>query len=292
MFADVDPDTQNITAETIAPVISPQTKAILTVHLGGVPCEMDPILDLAGAHALYAIEDCAQAHGAHYRGRPVGSFGHAAAFSFCQDKIITTGGEGGMLVTDDDCTAQRAWSFKDHGKVRDLALAKKENSGFRWLHGGFGTNWRMTEMQAVIGRTQLKKLSRWHGLRTANADLLTDGFSRIHGLRVPDLAEHLEPAWYKYYVFVRPDALRPSWTRDRIMRAVSDEGVPCFSGSCPEIYREEAFRRCGVDADFRLPVAHELGETSLMFQVHPTLGEEAMQATIDAVGKVMARAVR
>lgn len=292
VFADVDADSQNITAATIAPRITSRTKAILAVHLAGLPCEMDAILDLAGAHGLYVVEDCAQAHGARYKGRPVGSFGHAAAFSFCQDKIMSTGGEGGLLVTDDTATWQRAWSYKDHGKDHALAMSDKTDTGFRWLHGSFGTNWRMTEMQAAIGRRQLKKLPLWHQQRTANAALLNEGLGEIAGLRVPTVPGHMRSGWYKYYAFVRPESLRAGWDRNRIMSAIWAEGVPCFSGSCPEIYREKAFRDAGYDQNPDFPVARDLGETSLMFQIHPTLTEVELLVTIEAARKVFRRAAR
>ncbi len=292
VFADVDRDSQNLTAETVAPRITPRTKAIMAVHLAGRPCEMDPLLDLAGAHGLYVIEDCAQAHGAAYRGRPVGSLGHVAAFSFCQEKIMTTGGEGGMLVTDDDSTRERAWSYKEHGKSRERATATHDGAAFRWLHTGVGTNGRMTEVQAALGRYQLGQLPQWRQRRTENAGALAEAFARIPGLRVPSVPGHLQPAWYKFYAFVKPEALQTGWDRDRILEAIRTEGVPCFTGSCPEIYLEDACRTAGAAPQKRLPIARELGETSLMFVVHPTLGPIEMDAAALAVAKVMHQAVR
>ena len=161
IFADVDADSQNVTAETIAAVLTPRTKAVICVHLGGMPCDMDPIMALAAKHDLKVIEDCAQAHGARYRGRSVGSIGHIGAWSFCQDKIISTGGEGGMMVTDDEEIFKKCWAFKDHGKSYDAVYHREHAPGFRWLHESFGTNWRMTEIQSVIGRLQLQKLDKW-----------------------------------------------------------------------------------------------------------------------------------
>src|SRR5690606_31371625 len=119
---------------------------------------MDPIMALAADHGLDVVEDCAQAHGAFYKGRPVGSLGHIAAWSFCQDKILTTGGEGGMITTNDPILAARAWSYKDHGKSREAMSRSGTSGGFRWVHDDFGTNARMMEVQAVIGRIQLRRL--------------------------------------------------------------------------------------------------------------------------------------
>jgi len=315
VFADVDRASQNMTAATIRAAITPRTKAIIAVHLAGWPCAMDEILAVAAAHGLKVIEDCAQSHGAVYysreRGngmgekgdwhpiekdgvtlypRPVGSMGHAAAFSFCQDKIMTTGGEGGMLLTDDEALWAQAWAFKDHGKNYESVYHREHPPGFRWLHDSFGTNWRMTEMQAAIGRRQLAKLSEWVRLRRRNAAILNERWAGLAGLRLTPPPEEIYHSYYKYYAFVRPERLKKGWDRDRIMNAVVKEGVPCFSGSCSEIYLEKAFDGNGMRPAGRLPVAKELGETSLMFLVHPTLTEADMEAVAAAVEKVMAEA--
>lgn len=287
VLADVDPNSLNITAEIIRKVITPKTKAIIAVHLVGNPCDMDQLVELAKEHNLKVIEDCAQAHGATYKGRPVGSLGDAAAFSFCQDKIMTTGGEGGMLTTNDKGVWERAWSFKDHGKSFDAVYNQKHLPGFRWLHESFGTNWRMTEMQAAIGRIQLRRLPEWKKIRKRNAALLTECFKKIPALRVLEVPEDIDHAYYKYYVFVRPEMLRDEWDRVRVMNAITFEGIPCFSGICPEIYLEKAFTDAGYGPKRRLSNAKALGETSLLFLVHPTLGEMEMKATCAAVEKVM-----
>jgi hypothetical protein len=227
-------------------------------------CDMDPILALAKEKGLWVVEDCAQAHGAAYKGRPVGSMGDVAAFSFCQDKIITTGGEGGMLTTSSRDVREKVWSYKDHGKSYDAFYHRKSQPGFRWLHESFGTNWRMTEFQAAIGRVQLRKLPQWTALRRRNAAILIEGFSGISGLRVTIPPPEICHAWYKCYVFVQPEALKIDWSRDRIMSAVCAEGIPCGSGSCSEIYLEKAFDGHPSRPAVRLPVARRLGETSLM----------------------------
>ncbi len=287
--ADVDRDSQNITADTIRGAITSRTKAIIAVHLAGWPCDMDGILKLASEYGLKVIEDCAQAQGALYKGRPVGSMGDAAAFSFCQDKIMTTAGEGGMLVTNNSEVWERAWSFKDHGKNYNAVYNLEHAPGFRWLHDSFGTNWRMTEVQSAIGRVALKKVADWVRIRRANAAILTEAFSQLRALRIALPPDNLYHAYYKYYAFVRPERLRPGWDRDRIMAAISDQGVPCFSGSCSEIYLENAFP-AEWKPDSPLSVAKELGETSLMFLVHPTLGESDMHQVADVVTDVMQEA--
>jgi dTDP-4-amino-4,6-dideoxygalactose transaminase len=292
VMADVDPVSQNITSETIAAALSPRTQGIIVVHLAGWPCDMDPIMNLAREKGLWVVEDCAQANGATYKGRQVGSMGDVAAFSFCQDKIITTGGEGGMVTTNRHDIWDKIWSYKDHGKSFDAVYRREHPPGFHWLHESFGTNWRMTEMQAAIGRVQLRKLPQWLTLRRRNAAVLTDGFSRIPGLRLTIPPQEIEHAYYKYYVFVEPEALKSDWSRDRIMTALMAEGIPCGSGSCSEIYLEKAFEGNGLRPAERLPVARELGETSLMFMVHPTLSVDDMNDVVRAMDKVMHVAVR
>jgi len=287
VIADVDPVSGNLTAETIAPLLTPRTKAIIAVHLAGWPCDMNPIMELARKHGIKVIEDCAQAHGATYKGRAVGSIGDIAAFSFCQDKILSTGGEGGLITSDDERIWNLAWSFKDHGKSFDAVYNREHPIGFRWLHDSFGTNWRLTEMQSAIGRVLLRKLPDRVQLRRRNAAILDQEFSRIPALRVVSPSRDFGHSYYKYYAYIRPELLRDGWNRDRIMAAICAEGVPCSTGSCSEIYLEKAFPLAMRPAK-RLPSAARLSETSLMFLVHPTLSAGDMYATASAVEKVMA----
>jgi hypothetical protein len=288
IFAEIDRDSQNLHAGSILAMLTPRTKAVVAVHLVGWPCEMDAIIELAEEHGIAVIEDCAQAQGARIHKRPVGSLGHAAAFSFCQDKIFTTGGEGGMVTTNDPDIWKRVWSLRDHGKSYDTVHRQDHPPGFRWLHEGIGSNWRLTEMQSAMGRVLLKKLSAFVETRRRYAGMLNDAFADVPGLRVTRPPDHVEHAYYKYHVFVEPDQLLSAWDRDRIMVAVGAEGVPCYSGSCSEIYRERVFGELGLEPASRHPVARELGETSLMFLVHPTLTEDDMRDTVAAVRKVMA----
>lgn len=290
VFADVDADSQNITAETVRQVLTTRSKAIICVHLAGWPCDMESIMALAEEYGLYVIEDCAQAHGARYRGRSVGSIGHIGCWSFCQDKIMSTGGEGGMVTTNDRALWQRMWAYKDHGKCWDAVYEREHPPGFRWLHETFGTNWRLTEMQSAIGRIQLKRMPEWHSSRLSNAKSVWSVARLTKGLRAPELPDEIEHAAYKCYIFVEADLLAPGWSRDRIMTAVSDRGVPCFSGSCSEVYLEKAFEGTGLRPVKRLPVARKLGGSSLMFLVHPTLTAEEIGRTCSVLAEVMALA--
>lgn len=275
VFVDVDPDTQNITPETIAPAITPRTRGIIPVHLGGWPCDMDGIMDLARAHDLWVIEDCAQAHGAMIGDRHVGTIGTLGSFSFCQDKIMTTGGEGGLLLTDDSDLWSRIWSYKDHGKGYDTVFNTEHPPGFRWLHdSGPGTNLRMNGPSAALGRIQLKRLDAWRAHRTANADILHKALAACPAFRVPMPPDGVTHAFYRFYAFVRPETLAPGWSRDRIIAEIAEAGFPAFSGSCSEIYLEKTFTSRGLGPKEPLPVARELGETSLAFLVDPAWSTE------------------
>ena len=292
VFADVDQNSQNITVDSIKSCITSNTKAILLVHLAGWPCELEPILELAKKNNLKIIEDCAQAHGARYKNKPVGSYGDVACFSFCQDKIMSTGGEGGMLVTNDESIWQHAWKYKDHGKCIEKSDSDLMQSAglYKWVHDSFGSNYRMTEMQAAIGLIQLGKLDEWVERRQEHAKMLNLCFSKIPTLRTTQPDEDIGHAYYKYYVFVRPEKLKSEWNRDKIIQAIIAEGVPCFAGSCSEIYKEKAFINAGLAPKNQLPIAKELGENSLMFNVHPTLNTKEINDVCTVVHKVFRHA--
>jgi len=269
VFADVDPDSGDITAETIERVMTERTRAIIPVHLAGWPADMPAIMDLARGRDVLVIEDCAQAHGATIDGRSVGSFGDAAAWSFCQDKIISTGGEGGFVSFKDAERAEWAWSFKDHGKNREKIREGSGKAGmFRYVHDMPGTNWRLTGPQAAIGLAQLAKLDEWTRIRERNAAIWLRELNQVEGIRAPQPAANLRHAFYKLYVYLDDVGPEAAQARNRIVGAAQEQGLRVFSGSCPEIYREEAFE--GL-AHAPCPVAHQLGETSLMVEVHPTL---------------------
>jgi dTDP-4-amino-4,6-dideoxygalactose transaminase len=303
VFADVEFDSGNISAATTAKVLTPRTKAVICVHLAGWPCDMDPIMALADSHGLKVIEDCAQAHGARYKGRSVGSIGHVSAWSFCQDKIMSTGGEGGMVTTNDETLWRAMWSYKDHGKSYEAVFERQHPTGFRWVHESFGTNWRMLEMQAAIGRIQLRRMADWTTKRTANAEAIWAACRPFAAVRVPaftcdcnqcDAACPAQTgcahAHYKCYVYVQPDCLAPGWTRDRIIETITAQGVPCYQGSCSEVYLEKAFGGTGGRPAERLPVAKELGETSLMCLVHPTLTSAEIDKTCAVIAQVLGAA--
>jgi len=287
VFADVDLNSQNITAESIEAVLTEKTKAVIVVHLAGMPAEMDAIMALSEKHGFKVIEDCAQAHGAKYKGQSVGTIGHIGAWSFCQDKIMTTGGEGGMVTTNDKDLWSFMWSYKDHGKNYDAIYNREHPPGFRWLHESFGTNWRMTEMQAAIGRIQLTRMAGWTLRRQDNAKLIDDAVKDLSVVRSIDVPDYIEHAEYKHYLFVCPENLAEDWTRDRIVEEIVKQGVPAFQGSCSEVYLEKAFDNTPWRPKKRLKNAVKLGGTSLMFLVHPTLTKYEILKSCDVIRSVL-----
>lgn len=293
VFADVDRDSGNISAVTIAERVTERTRAVIPVHLAGWPCDMDAIMKLAGEHGLSVIEDCAQAHGAQVEGRSVGGIGHVGAWSFCQDKIMTTGGEGGMVTTNDAALWSTMWSFKDHGKSWEAVYEREHPPGFRWLHESFGTNWRMLEVQAAIGRIQLGRMVEWTRRRTGIASRLIDALSQYPGaVRVPVPDARLRHAYYRLYGYVRPDGLKAGWDRDRLVRELAAAGVQVLQGTCSEVYLEKAFDSTPFQPEVRLPVARELGETSLMFLTHPTMRDEELEHAAAVIDRVFGEAAR
>lgn len=290
IFADVDLNSQNITAESIEAVITPKTKAVIVVHLAGMPAEMDEIMALSEKYGFYVIEDCAQAHGAIYKGRAVGTIGHIGAWSFCQDKIMTTGGEGGMVTTNNHDFWSAMWAYKDHGKSYDAIYNRQHPAGFRWLHESFGTNWRMTEMQGAIGRIQLTRMPEWTQKRQQYGKILNEAVAESDLIRTVIVPEYSQHAEYKHYMFIRPEFLAEGWSRDRIVDEIVKIGVPAYQGSCSEIYKEKAFDNTAWRPKHALPHAVELGDTSLMFLVHPTLTIDEIQKTAMVIQQVLAKA--
>jgi dTDP-4-amino-4,6-dideoxygalactose transaminase len=300
VFADICKESQNITIENIEDVFSPRTRGIICVHLAGWPCDMDPITQFARENGLFVIEDCAQAHGAIYKGRSVGTMGDIGCWSFCQDKIITTGGEGGMITTNDELLWNKMWSLKDHGKSFEAVYRKEHAAGFRWLHESFGDNARMTEMQGALGRIQLRRLSSWNRDRNRNQSSIWDKAKYIKGLRVPSFDysafrdsspnESFVHGAYKCYLFLDPEACGAGWDRDKVIEEVVSRGVPCGPGSCSEVYLEKAFNDRVFKPSSRLPVARLLGETALMFLIHPTLRVREIKKTCDVLEEVMTMA--
>lgn len=282
VFADVDPISGNLTAETIREVMTSRTKAIIPVHLAGWPCDMPAIMELAQTGGLRVIEDCAQAHGAEIDGRSVGSFGDAAAFSFCQDKIISTAGEGGFTSFRNEEEWKRAWSFKDHGKSWEKVKTPHTGTGFRWLHDSVGTNWRLTSPQAAIGLQQLAKLDDWRDTRTSNARIWAEALRNVPGIEVPWPDARFRHALYKLYARLTIDDPQPK--RDQILRRADAAGLRVFSGSCSEAYLEGAF------ADLPqpdLPNTRDLGKRSLMVEVHPTLRPELVRKRAAALAGIV-----
>ncbi|MTD54505.1 DegT/DnrJ/EryC1/StrS family aminotransferase [Amycolatopsis pithecellobii] len=286
VLADVDIHSQCLTSDTVEPLLSARTKAIIVVHLAGHPAELNPLLRLAGERDVRIIEDCAQAHGARYFGQPVGSFGDVATWSFGHGKIITSGGEGGAITTSDLSLWRCCWEFKDQGKnVASVQRIQPRGRAPR-LHDSFGTNARMTELQAAIGRIQLGRLDELVKQRQANAALLLDLLRGVPAVRAEDPPAHVEHSYHRFYAHLRPERLGSGWDTDRVIDAINAEGVPCGSGGDAEISRERAFAGLEENSPV-LPVAAQLGRTSFTLPIHPGLGAEEMHDVTTAVLKVL-----
>lgn len=286
VFVDVDLNSQCIDPEEIKKAITKKTKAIICVHLGGHPCDMSKIMNISSKYKIKVIEDCAQAHGAYYRDKKVGSIGDIGCWSFCQDKIMTTGGEGGMITTNNKDLWSKMWSYKDHGKSWELANKPSSEPGFKWVHTSFGTNLRLTELQSAIGRIQLERMKDWNNKRTLNASKISATALGLDIFRIPKVAEDIKHAWYKYYLFINSDNLKKGWSRQRVISRLNYLGIPCFEGSCPEVYLEEAFKRSENKQEGRLKNAKLLGETSIMLLLHPTLTNSDIDKTCESLVEV------
>ena len=295
IFADIDLDSGCITPKEIEPLITSRTKAISVVHLGGWPAKIQEICEIAKAYNLYVIEDCSQAHGAKIKvdnnWKSVGSFGDVATWSFCQDKIITTGGEGGIVSTSNEKIKDFCWSIKDHGKTLKAIKLQEKTEGFKWLHDGFGSNYRLSEMQSAIGRIQLRKLEEWNKIRSFNAEILYSYLKNIDAVRLPYVGKNINHAWYKFYCYLDFEVLSSDWDRNRIIKTINDYGYPAFSGSCSEIYLEKCFKKLSSNYE-RLKNARELGATSLMLLVHPSISKEQIIKYSEVVRDVLLKASR
>jgi dTDP-4-amino-4,6-dideoxygalactose transaminase len=286
IFADVEGESGNLSVAAVEQAVSERTRAIIPVHLSGWPADIPAMMDLVRGRDIKIIEDCAQAHGAEIGGLSVGSFGDAAAFSFCQDKIISTGGEGGLVTFKDEDAWRWAWSYKDHGKSFAKATAPAADPGvFRFVHDQVGTNWRLTGPQAALGLVQLEKLDAWRAARSANAAIWADALAEVPGLRVPlPKGNSLRHGFYKLYFYVdRGTDEEAACLRAEIVKRSAAAGLRVFSGSCSEIYLEGAF------ADLPLPhcpVAHSLGARSLMVEVHPTLRQDLLKLRAEQLAAI------
>ena len=292
VFADVDRDSGSITAENIEPLITKKTKAISVVHLGGWPAKMHAIKKLAKDYNIKLIEDCSQAHGAFIQDKSVGTFSDVSTWSFCQDKIISTGGEGGMITTSNYKLYDYIWSLKDHGKTLNAIKSIKKDASFKWLHEEIGNNFRLTEMQSAIGRIQISKLTDWQLARESNAKFLFNFLKNIKCIRIPMPNRDIKHAWYKFYVFIKPEMLKSDWNRDRVISEINEEGFPAFSGSCSEIYLEKCFKKYNLNPAKRLPIAKELGETSLMFLVDHTIVRTNLEIYAHVIKKILLKAMK
>ncbi len=292
IFADVDINSGNITPENIEPLITKKTKAISVVHIAGWPADMEGICSLASKYNLKIIEDCSQAHGAQINGKSVGSFGDVSTWSCCQDKIISTGGEGGVVTTNSDLIYDFVLAYIDHGKSQNAIALNKNVMGYKWLHESFGNNFRLTEMQSQIGLIQLNKISNWTKIRARNALILYRAIKKINFVRIPIPEKKITHAWYKFYFYIKEELISEDWDRNKIINEINNRNMPAFHGGCSEIYLEKCFIKRNLGPTKRLPAAKELGESSIMLLIHPNIDEKNMINYANIVHQVLSLAVK
>ena len=283
VFVDVDRNSQNITLKNIIKAITKKTKAVILVHLAGWPCELDKICDYCKNNNIYVIEDCAQAHGAKYKNKSVGGWGDINAWSFCQDKIITTGGEGGMITTNNELLYKKAWSLKDHGKGYDTVFNKDHKPGFRWLHKNIGTNWRMTPIQAAIGICALDEINIWINHRRNIANIYNENLKDIHGIRLTIPPHFIYHSYYKYYFFIDKSKFKIS--RDALIELINKENIFCQVGSCSEIYNEKALMIYHPKKN--LLITKELFNTSILLKCDPCISKKNAKKNILKIKKIL-----
>ena len=292
VFADVDLNSQNITSNTIKKLINSKTKAIICVHLGGYPCDMKNILELCKKHKIKIIEDCSQAHGAKIRKKYVGTFGDISVWSFCNDKIISTLGEGGMIGTNNKDLYERIWQLKEIGKVRKLMIKKYKNTAYRWVHNTFGTNLRLTEIQSAVGRMQLKRLKNFIKIRNFNSKKILNNLEKFKSVSVPIIPKKFTHAFYRCYVRIDKKNLKNGWSKYKIIENLIKQGVPCNEGSCSELYREKSFKKFGYIPKKRLKNARKLSESSIAFQVDHSINLNQLQKIIISIKQTFLKATK
>ena len=281
VFVDIDPTTNTIDPGQIEAAITASTKAIVPVHVGGVPSDMDGVMEVARRHGIPVLEDACQAWGAAWNGTPVGAIGDIGTFSFQASKNITAG-EGGMVVTNEPALHDRAWSIHDTGRSAH---------GGTFEHEIPGRNLRMTEWQGAVLIAQLGRLPEHMVTRQRNAQHLTTGLSEVPGLEPLQIDDRITShAWHLYQT--RYDATSfGGRSRAEFIRALNAEGVPCMAGYVP-LTRQKAVRnalrdRFGVDSMPDVPNADRAGEETVWFEQTLLLGtDEDMHQTIEACRKI------
>jgi len=284
VFADVDLATQNILSTDIERKINKKTKAIICVHLAGLPCDMEKIVKLAKQHKLKIIEDCSQAHGAMIDNSNVGTFGDVATWSFCNDKIISTLGEGGMISTNYKKIYKFCKTYINHG----TNINKKKSNKFIYNKNSFGTNLRITEIQSIAGLDQLKNLKKVQKIR----ENISKNFFKIiikykKFFNTFYTSKNVKSAWYRFYFFVKPNVKNFKKLRFKIIKDLNRMNVKCSTGSCPEIYLETAFKTLKNFKFKRLKNCKLLGETSIALEINHTLNRNEQKKDLTKLASVL-----
>jgi len=281
-FTDIDLATQNICVKTLEKNISNKTKAIICVHLNGYPCDMKEIMKIAKKNNIFVIEDCSQAHGAMIGNKHVGSFGDIGVWSFCQDKIISTGGEGGMISTKKTSFYKKIWSMKDQGRNIDK-VGKFKNGKFQYLHDYLGLNLRMTEVQAKLGSIQLSNLKKTIKKRNFNANLIIDFLKKYSDVfHIFKIKKNYKHAFYRLCLTLKISKKKIN----NLFNKCSEKKIEIFSGPCPEIYKEKIFKKF-LGKKFFLKNANYLSGRTISFLVDQTISEKKMKTFLKKLGFII-----
>ena len=303
VFCDVTDD-HTIDPAKIEELITPKTKGIIVVHLYGVVADMGPILEIAKKHNLKVIEDCAQCFGGEYKGIKAGMIGDVGCFSFCQSKHFTTGGEGGMVVTNDEDLGWECRSFRDHGydvKTRMNMLALEEK--LPYIHTRVGFNYRMTEIQSVIGINELKRFENWNlARRFKYAKMYDEAFAGLEGIaKLPVNTEERKCSYWWYPINLDIDKL--DCNAAQFVKALMAKNIPCYGIQWPEAYEEKAYREHNGFGSAKFPFesseytnpesvkydqvlcpnAKRLRDVTFSVFLHPSWEEEHINAVIAGV---------
>lgn len=266
IFADIDRRSFNIAPLDVREKITPKTKAIIAVHMFGQPAKMKELKEIAHDHGIFLIEDAAQAHGAEYKGKKVGSLGDIGCFSFYATKNMTTG-EGGIITTNNDELTRKANLLRDHGQTR------------KYHHAVLGYNYRMSELSAAVGLVQLKKLDEFNEKRRKNAEMLTKGIEEIHGITPPYVEKHTKHVFYQYVVSVEDDY---ALSRNELAQHLQRMGVGVAIHYPTPIYKQPLYRKSSYDKA-ACPATEESCKRVLSLPVHPSVTEEDIQYITDVL---------
>lgn len=285
IFIDVNLNSHCFDENKIEEKITNKTKLILCVHLGGFPCNMKKIKKIAKKYNLFILEDCSQAHGAMIGNKFVGTFGDISVWSFCNDKIISTG-EGGVISSNKKKLFKKIWSLKENGRDYDAVYSKKHKFGYKWIHNHLGYNYRMTEMQAILGLNQLNKLNKNISIRNYFYQQIIKNYENFEAVKFQKIPKSYTNSFYRLYAIVNLNFIKSEWDRDRLIKYLNKIGIDCNVGSCSELYKEKGIKKYFKNNHI-LPNAEILSKNSIAFNIHHKCSEKYIEFVWKSLNKTI-----